>query len=274
MTAPEPQDGSATPRRRWSPFTWLGVVLLATAVILGFLGAFLTTMRVRSYDPVSVAADGMTNLDVDVDSGDLAVACGPSESFVLTQKNVTDRWHMDAEGGTVRVWQEPDNNWLPQIWFFGKPAEKAALEIPQSLCEQSLTADLSVDAGSLDVKADVDGATVDVRAGSLSLAGAANAVTANVAAGSADLNIDDAEQVAVEVSSGSVEGAFTQVPERLTADIDAGSASLALPAGNYTVSSKAEAGSVSNNLTIDSSAPAGAIDVSVDAGSASLEDKK
>jgi hypothetical protein len=274
MTAPEPQDGSATPRRRWSPFTWLGVVLLATAVILGFLGAFLTTMRVRSYDPVSVAADGMTNLDVDVDSGDLAVACGPSESFVLTQKNVTDRWHMDAEGGTVRVWQEPDNNWLPQIWFFGKPAEKAALEIPQSLCEQSLTADLSVDAGSLDVKADVDGATVDVRAGSLSLAGAANAVTANVAAGSADLNIDDAEQVAVEVRSGSVEGAFTQVPEQLTADVGAGSASLALPAGNYTVNSNAEAGSVSNNLTIDSSAPAGAIDVSVDAGSASFEDKK
>jgi len=274
MTAPEPQDGSATPRRRWSPFTWLGVVLLATAVILGFLGAFLTTMRVRSYDPVSVAADGMTNLDVDVDSGDLAVACGPSESFVLTQKNVTDRWHMDAEGGTVRVWQEPDNNWLPQIWFFGKPAEKAALEIPQSLCEQSLTADLSVDAGSLDVKADVDGATADVRAGSLSLAGAANAVTANVAAGSADLNIDDAEQVAVEVSSGSVEGAFTQVPEQLTADVGAGSASLALPAGNYTVNSNAEAGSVSNNLTIDSSAPAGAIDVSVDAGSVSLEDKK
>ena len=274
MTATAPQAGSAAPRRRWSPFTWLGVVLLATAVILGFLGAFLTTMRVRSYDPVSVAADGMTNLDVDVDSGDLAVACGPSESFVLTQKNVTDRWHMDAEGGTVRVWQEPDNNWLPQIWFFGKPAEKAALEIPQSLCEQSLTADLSVDAGSLDVKADVDGATVDVRAGSLSLAGAANAVTANVAAGSADLNIDDAEQVAVEVSSGSVEGAFTQVPERLTADIDAGSASLALPAGNYTVSSNVEAGSVSNNLTIDSSAPAGAIDVSVDAGSASFEDKK
>ena len=274
MTATAPQAGAAAPRRRWSPFTWLGVVLLATAVILGFLGAFLTTMRVRSYDPVSVAADGMTNLDVDVDSGDLAVACGPSESFVLTQKNVTDRWHMDAEGGTVRVWQEPDNNWLPQIWFFGKPAEKAALEIPQSLCEQSLTADLSVDAGSLDVKADVDGATVDVRAGSLSLAGAANAVTANVAAGSADLNIDDAEQVAVEVSSGSVEGAFTQVPERLTADIDAGSASLALPAGNYTVNSKAEDGSVSNNLTIDSSAPAGAIDVSVDAGSASFEDKK
>ena len=274
MTAPEPQDGSATPRRRWSPFTWLGVVLLATAVILGFLGAFLTTMRVRSYDPVSVAADGMTNLDVDVDSGDLAVACGPSESFVLTQKNVTDRWHMDAEGGTVRVWQEPDNNWLPQIWFFGKPAEKAALEIPQSLCEQSLTADLSVDAGSLDVKADVDGATVDVRAGSLSLAGAANAVTVNVDAGSADLNIDDAEQVAVEVSAGSVEGTFTQVPEQLTADVGAGSASLALPAGNYTVNSNAEAGSVSNNLTIDSSAPAGAIDVSVDAGSASFEDKK
>ena len=274
MTATAPQAGAAAPRRRWSPFTWLGVVLLATAVILGFLGAFLTTMRVRSYDPVSVAADGMTNLDVDVDSGDLAVACGPSESFVLTQKNVTDRWHMDAEGGTVRVWQEPDNNWLPQIWFFGKPAEKAALEIPQSLCEQSLTADLSVDAGSLDVKADVDGATVDVRAGSLSLAGAANAVTANVAAGSADLNIDDAEQVAVEVSSGSVEGAFTQVPEQLTADIGAGAASLALPAGNYTVNSKAEDGSVSNNLTIDSSAPAGVIEVSVDAGSVSLEDKK
>lgn len=274
MTATAPQAGAAAPRRRWSPFTWLGVVLLATVMILGFLGAFITTMRVRSYDPVSVAADGMTNLDVDVDSGDLAVACGPSESFVLTQKNVTDRWHMDAEGGTVRVWQEPDNNWLPQIWFFGKPAEKAALEIPQSLCEQSLTADLSVDAGSLDVKADVDGATVDVRAGSLSLAGAANAVTANVAAGSADLNIDDAEQVAVEVSSGSVEGAFTQVPERLTADIDAGSASLALPAGNYTVNSKAEDGSVSNNLTIDSSAPAGVIEVSVDAGSVSLEDKK
>ena len=274
MTATAPQAGAAVPRRRWSPFTWLGIVLLATVVILGFLGAFITTMRVRSYDPVSVAADGVTNLDVDVDAGALSVACGASEDFVLTQKNVTDRWHMDAEGGTVRVWQEPDNNWLPQIWFFGKPAEKAALEIPQSLCEQSLTADLSVDAGSLDVKADVDGATVDVRAGSLSLAGAANAVTANVAAGSADLNIDDAEQVAVEVSSGSVEGAFTQVPEQLTADVGAGSASLALPAGNYTVNSNAEAGSVSNNLTIDSSAPAGAIDVSVDAGSASFEDKK
>ena len=40
------------------------------------------------------------------------------------------------------------------------------------------------------------------------------------------------------------------------------------------MNSKAEAGSVSNNLTIDSSAPAGAIEVSVDAGSVSLEDKK
>ena len=272
--ATAPQAGSAAPRRRWSPFTWLGVVLLATVMILGFLGAFITTMRVRSYDPVSVAADGMTNLDVDVDSGALSATCGASEGFVLTQKNVTDRWHMDAEGGTVHVWQESDNNWLPQIWFFGKPAEEVALEIPQSLCEQSLTADLSVDAGSLDVKADVGSATVDVSAGSLSLSGAANVVTVNVAAGSADLNIDDAEQVAVEVRSGSVEGVFTQVPERLTADVGAGSASLALPAGNYTVSSKAEAGSVSNNLTIDPSAPAGAIDVSVDAGSASLEDKK
>ena len=272
--ATAPQAGSAAPRRRWSPFTWLGVVLLATVMILGFLGAFITTMRVRSYDPVSVAADGMTNLDIDVDSGALSATCGASEGFVLTQKNVTDRWHMDAEGGTVHVWQESDNNWLPQIWFFGKPAEEVALEIPQSLCEQSLTADLSVDAGSLDIKADLDGATVDVSAGSLSLSGAANVVTVNVAAGSADLNIDDAEQVAVEVRSGSVEGVFTQVPERLTADVGAGSASLALPAGNYTVSSKAEAGSVSNNLTIDPSAPAGAIDVSVNAGSASLEDKK
>lgn len=273
MTATAPQAGSAAPRRRWSSFTWLGVVLLVTVMILGSLGAFITTMRVRSYGPVSVAADGVTNLDIDVDAGALSVACGASEGFVLTQKNVTDQWHMDAEGGTVHVWQESDNEWLPQIRLFEKP-EKVALEIPQSLCEQSLTADLSVDAGSLDVKADVDGATVDVSAGSLSLSGAANAVTVNVDAGSADLNIDDAEQVAVEVSAGSVEGTFTQVPEQLTADVGAGSASLALPAGNYTVNSNAEAGSVSNNLTIDSSAPAGAIDVSVDAGSVSLEDKK
>ena len=272
--ATAPQAGSAAPRRRWSPFTWLGVVLLATVMILGFLGAFITTMRVRSYDPVSVAADGMTNLDIDVDSGALSATCGASEGFVLTQKNVTDRWHMDAEGGTVHVWQESDNNWLPQIWFFGKPAEEVALEIPQSLCEQSLTADLSVDARSPDVTADVGSATVYVSAGSLTLSGPVHVVTANVSAGSADLNIDDAEQVAVEVRSGSVEGVFTQVPERLTADVGAGSASLALPAGNYTVSSKAEAGSVSNNLTIDPSAPAGAIDVSVNAGSASLEDKK
>lgn len=273
MTATAPQAGSAAPRRRWSSFTWLGVVLLVTVMILGSLGAFITTMRVRSYGPVSVAADGVTNLDIDVDAGALSVACGASEDFVLTQKNVTDRWYMNAEGGTVHVWQEPADNWLP-LWLFGKPAEEVALEVPQSLCEQSLTADLSVDAGSLDVKADVDGATVDVSAGSLSLAGAANAVTVNVDSGSADLNIDDAEQVAVEVSAGSVEGAFTQVPERLTADVGAGSASLALPAGNYTVNSKAEAGSVSNNLTIDSSAPAGAIEVSVDDGSVSLEDKK
>ena len=273
MTATAPQTGSAAPRRRWASFTWLGIVLLVTVMILGFLGAFITTMRVRSYGPVSVAADGMANLDIDVGSSGLTIACGASESFVLTQKNVTDRWYMNAEGGTVRVWQETDNNWLP-LWLFGKPAEKAALEIPQSLCEQSLTADLSVDAGSLDVKADLSSATADVSAGSLSLSGAANVVTVNVAAGSADLNIDDAEQVDVEVRSGSVEGAFTQVPEQLTADIGAGSASLALPAGNYTVSSKAEDGSVSNNLTIDPSAPAGVIEVSVDAGSVSLEDKK
>ena len=273
MTATAPQTGSAAPRRRWSSFTWLGIVLLVTVMILGSLGAFITTMRVRSYGPVSVAADGMANLDIDVGSSGLTIACGASESFVLTQKNVTDRWYMNAEGGTVRVWQETDNNWLP-LWLFGKPAEKAALEIPQSLCEQSLTADLSVDAGSLDVKADLSSATADVSAGSLSLSGAANVVTVNVAAGSADLNIDDAEQVDVEVRSGSVEGAFTQVPEQLTADIGAGSASLALPAGNYTVSSKAEDGSVSNNLTIDPSAPAGVIEVSVDAGSVSLEDKK
>ena len=153
----------------------------------------------------------MTNLDVDVDAGALSVACGASEDFVLTQKNVTDRWYMNAEGGTVHVWQEPADNWLP-LWLFGKPAEEVALEVPQSLCEQSLTADLSVDAGSLDVKADVDSATADVSAGSLSLSGAVNVVTVNVAAGSADLNIDDAEQVDVEVRSGSSRACSRRCP--------------------------------------------------------------
>ena len=129
---------------------------------------------------------------------------------------------MDAEGGTVHVWQDSDN-WLSHIWDLGRPTEKVALEIPQSLCEQSLTADLSVDAGSLDIKADLDSTTAEVRAGSLSMSGASNVVTVNVAAGSADLNIDDVEQVAVEVKSGSVGGTFTQVPERLTANIGAGS---------------------------------------------------
>lgn len=272
MTATAPQAGSTAPRRRWSLFAWLGVVLLVIVLCHAFLGAFATT-RVRSYDPVSVAADGMTNLDLDVDADALSVTCGASENFVLTQKNVTGRWYMDAEGGTVHVWQDSDN-WLSHIWDLGRPTEKVALEIPQSLCEQSLTADLSVDAGSLDIKADLDSTTAEVRAGSLSMSGASNVVTVNVAAGSADLNIDDAEQVAVEVKSGSVGGTFTQVPERLTANIGAGSASLALPAGNYTVSSNAESGSVSNNLTIDASAPAGTIDVSVNAGSASLEDNK
>ena len=78
MTATAPQTGSAAPRRRWSSFTWLGIVLLVTVMILGFLGAFITTMRVRSYGPVSVAADGMANLDIDVGSSGLTIACGAS----------------------------------------------------------------------------------------------------------------------------------------------------------------------------------------------------
>ena len=172
--------GVGAPRRRWSPMTWLGVivgaVLLATMLILGLLGALAS--RTHDYDPLLAGAEGVTNLDVSVGHGDLSIICGSSEDFVLTQKNVTNRWHMEAEGSTIRVWQDPGS------WFrsgaFEEVQESVALRVPQSLCEQNLTAHLKVDSGRLDVTTDLDAATIDVKAGSLSLSGAANAVRASV----------------------------------------------------------------------------------------------
>ncbi|MDO5093434.1 MAG: DUF4097 family beta strand repeat-containing protein [Propionibacteriaceae bacterium] len=243
--------------------------LLFIAVVAFALWSVVSPSRARDYDPQSVTADGVTKLVLDSPVGDVSVVCDATNDFVLTQKQVTDKWQLQRDGDTVKV-SRSAKFWLFRLGMFVHHQEKVTLAVPEAMCQQNLDAELSLSAGRLNVDARFDALKVEVSAGNADIKGEANNVTARVSAGDLTLNLNGSEQVEVGMSAGNLNGTLTQAPENLKIDMSAGDVNLALPPGNYQVNSDISAGDFNNQLTTDASGATSQVDVKMSAGNVGL----
>lgn len=245
----------------------VGAVILLGAIVSSVLGTWAaasvhTTSR-------TVAVDGVTELDVQVDAGDMRVEFADIDDAELEVRSAwgIDRWTLVRDGGELMV-ASPNgwfNGWFGG-WFGGNGS--AVLRLPQSL--EGMDADLGLAAGDLTVDGSFDELDLQVDAGSAEVSGSANSVEAHLSAGRAELVLDDVGEAQVTVNAGSLEAAFSgSAPDELVAEVNAGSLRLVVPDGEYDVSSEVAAGDFDNRI---GSVPGAAhtIRVTVSAGDAVL----
>ncbi|MGK3954153.1 hypothetical protein ACLKM7_17685 [Microbacterium sp. I2] len=245
----------------------VGAVILLGAIVSSVLGTWAaasvhTTSR-------TVAVDGVTELDVQVDAGDMRVEFADIDHAELEVRSAwgIDRWTLVRDGGELMV-ASPNgwfNGWFGG-WFGGNGS--AVLRLPQSL--EGMDADLGLAAGDLTVDGSFDELDLQVDAGSAEVSGSANSVEAHLSAGRAELVLDDVGEAQVTVNAGSLEAAFSgSAPDELVAEVNAGSLRLVVPDGEYDVSSEVAAGDFDNRI---GSVPGAAhtIRVTVSAGDAVL----
>jgi len=245
----------------------VGAVILLGAIVSSVLGTWAaasvhTTSR-------TVAVDGVTELDVQVDAGDMRVEFADIDDAELEVRSAwgIDRWTLARDGDELMV-ASPNgwfNGWFGG-WFGGNGS--AVLRLPQSL--EGMDADLGLAAGDLTVDGSFDELDLQVDAGSAEVSGSANSVEAHLSAGRAELVLDDVGEAQVTVNAGSLEAAFSgSAPDELVAEVNAGSLRLVVPDGEYDVSSEVAAGDFDNRI---GSVPGAAhtIRVTVSAGDAVL----
>ncbi|MCP2635819.1 hypothetical protein K0817_004460 [Microbacterium sp. HD4P20] len=269
---PQPHDPGTPPVRESSRVVAIVVIVVGAVILLGAIGSsILGTWAAASVHTTSRAVEvtGVTELDVQVDAGDMRVEFADIDEAELEVRSAwgIDRWRLERDGGELAV-ASPDgwfNGWFGG-WLGGNG--NAVLRLPQSL--EGMDADLGLAAGDLTVDGTFGELDLQVDAGRAEISGAADSVEARLSAGSAELELDDVGEAAVTVNAGSLEAAFSgRAPDELVAEVNAGSLRLVLPDGEYDVSSEVAAGSFDNRI---GSVPGAdnTIRVSVSAGEAVL----
>lgn len=269
---PPTQNQPNPPARESSRVVAIVVIVVGAVILLGaIVSSVLGTWAAASVHTTSrtVAVDGVTEMDVRVDAGDMRVEFADIDDAELEVRSSwgIDRWTLARDGGELVV-SSPDgwfNGWFGG-WLGGNST--AVLRLPQSL--EGMDADLRLAAGDLTVDGSFDELDLQVDAGSAEVSGAANSVEAHLSAGRAELDLDDVGEAHVTVNAGSLEAAFSgSVPDELVAEVNAGSLRLVVPDGEYDVSSEVAAGDFDNRI---GSVPGAAhtIRVTVSAGEAVL----
>ncbi|MCR2792110.1 hypothetical protein NQ156_03435 [Microbacterium sp. zg.Y625] len=246
----------------------VGAVVLIGAVATGVIGSIVRASG-SSDERIVVDATGVDALDVEVSAGDVRVVFTDTDEAVLdvTADAGAGRWTLAREGDELVV--RSPQRWFGGWWFYDGPT-RVVLELPESLQDAALDAKLTLSAGSLDVDGDFGTLDLEVNAGELTLAGAAAEVAASVNAGRADLEIADVATADLDVSAGGLKAVFTgDAPDDVAIDVSAGSLDLAVPSGAYRVASDVSAGGLDNRLETSTQASR-LITVSLSAGDVTL----
>ncbi|KJL29998.1 DUF4097 family beta strand repeat-containing protein [Microbacterium oxydans] len=193
----------------------------------------------------SVDVAGIDGIDVDVDAGNMRIEFGDVDEAQLSVTNGRGAdWTFELDGGTLQV-HSPDFRFG---WWFGSwfgDDESAVLTLPESLRDSALDADLTLDAGSLDVVGDFGALDVDVNAGALDVQGAAERLGVEMSAGRADVLLDGVTEADLGVSAGNLTAELTgAAPTRTSIDVSAGSVDLTVPNVAYTIEQDISAGSL------------------------------
>lgn len=224
----------------------------------------------RSDSVQSVDVRGIDSIELDASASNMRIEFGDVDEARLSVTNGRgSAWtfERDDDGLVVR---SPDSRFG---WWFGSwfgDEESAVLTLPAELQDAAVDADLTLNAGSLDVIGDFGVLDIGVSAGALDVEGSARALDVDMSAGRADVVLRDVTDVALGVSAGDLTVELTgTAPERTRINASAGSVDLTVPDETYTVENDVSAGSL--DALIDQAAGSGrTIDVSLSAGSVTV----
>lgn len=215
----------------------------------------------------TVDAEGITSLDLDVDASAVRVQFGDVDEVELAVTSDSGRaWTLERDGDELVV-RRPDSpiRWFP-VWF--NDDESVVLTLPQGL--SGLDADLTLDAGSLDVSGDFGVLEISMSAGALEVDGSADSVALDMSAGQADVLLDGVDDADLGISAGRLTAELTgSAPSTTTVRASAGSVDLTLPDSEYRLSQEVDAGSLDAQVRQSSSASR-SIDVTLEAGSVNI----
>ncbi|PCE15806.1 hypothetical protein AUC47_13170 [Microbacterium sp. SZ1] len=249
-----------------------GIALLgsgATAAVAA-TGTMLSTSGERGDSVQTMDAEGLTSIDLDVDAGNMRVEFGDVDEAELSVTNARNPgWTLEREGDELVV-RSPDFEWG---WWFGGwfgDDQSAVLTLPEDLRGDAVDADLTLDAGSLDVVGDFGALDLTVNAGALDVEGSAESLAVDMSAGRADVALDGVGRADLSVSAGdmNVDLAGT-APSSTTIDVSAGSLDLTLPDTSYAITQDVSAGTLDAKVDQGSSSSR-TIDVSLSAGSVTI----
>ncbi|MEW2462103.1 DUF4097 family beta strand repeat-containing protein [Microbacterium sp. K41] len=276
--APMVSGGSGTEPGRSSGAT---AILVITAVVggLALLGAGGTAAAAAAGSVMSssrpdsvqtVGVDGIDGVDLDADASSVRVEFGDVDDAELAVTNGRGQaWTFEREGDELVV-KSPRGvfGWWFGNWFGDE--EVAVLTLPESLRDAGLDANLTLNAGSLDVTGDFGDLELDVNAGSLDVEGAAETLDVQMNAGRADIVLDSVTEADLGISAGDLTVELTSsAPARTSVDASAGSVDLTLPDVEYSLTQDVSAGSL--DATVDQGSNARhTIDVSLAAGNVTI----
>lgn len=215
-------------------------------------------------------ASGIDTLDLDVDAGNMRIEFGDVDEAELAVTNARGpAWRLEREGDELIV-RSPEFRFG---WWFGEwfgDDQSAVLTLPEELSDAQLDADLTLDAGSLDVVGDFGALDVTVNAGALDVEGAASSLSIDMSAGRADAMLDGVDAADLSVSAGDLTVELTgRAPSETTIDVSAGSVDLTVPDESYSIIQDVSAGSLDAKVD-QSSGTRNTIDVTLAAGSVTI----
>lgn len=279
-----PQGESAADRGRSSGRT---AIVVVTAVVGGFalLGAGGTAAFAAGGDLFhanrgttaggfagegdvkTLDVEGVTELDLDADASSVRVQFGDVDEAELEVTSDSGRsWTLERDGDELVV-RRPDSpfNWFPN-WFGDD--ERVVLTLPEEL--SGINADLTLDAGSLDVSGEFGRLDLNLSAGALDVEGSATSVGIDMSAGQADVLLDGVDEAELGISAGKLRVEFTgTAPTTTRVDASAGSVELTLPDVAYRITQEVDAGSLDATVEQTDSARR-TIDVTLSAGGVNI----
>lgn len=232
----------------------VGGIALATAGTTAAFGA-VHSLAQSTEKSERVDVRGVTELSVDASAGDVTIRFDDVEQAEMHVTGSSDRWRLERDEDELTL-RNTDAwwGWSGWSWFDdGDDASRVTLVLPQELA--GLDAELSLNAGGLDVMGDFGELDLDVTAGSLSLSGSANAVDAEVSAGDADLELANVRSASLSLSAGEVYAELTgAAPSEVEIEVTAGALDLTLPDAEYAITQDVSSGSFDNGLRTASGA--------------------
>lgn len=280
---PQPATPPQTPATGTGPSSGARAIMILTAIVGGIAllgsgataavaatGGLVASSNERADSVQTEDVSGLQGVDLDVDAGNMRIEFGDVDEAELSVTNGRGSgWTLDRDGDDLIV-RSPEFRFG---WWFGSwfgDEESAVLTLPQNLREAALDAELTLDAGSLDVIGDFGSLDITVNAGALDIEGAASSVSIDMSAGRADALLDGVGEADLIVAAGDLNVELTgRAPTQTTIDVSAGSLDLTVPDESYSIIQDVEAGSL--DARVDQSASARhTIEVSLSAGSATI----